>query len=63
MLMATQKLVVQCNVCGTEFELPEDVIDGEIASCPTCGARYIVRIKDGSVVLEEFKGDVEDYGE
>jgi alpha-aminoadipate carrier protein LysW len=50
-------------VCGTEFELPEDVIDGEIASCPTCGARYIVRIKGGSVVLEEFKGDVEDYGE
>lgn len=61
--MATQKLVVQCNVCGTEFELPEDVMDGEIASCPTCGARYIVRLKGGSVTLEEFKGDVEDYGE
>ncbi|MEM0485160.1 MAG: lysine biosynthesis protein, partial [Pyrobaculum sp.] len=56
-------LVVQCKVCGTEFELPEDVMDGEIASCPTCGARYIVRLKGGSVTLEEFKGDVEDYGE
>jgi lysine biosynthesis protein LysW len=61
--MATQKLVVQCKVCGTEFELPEDVMDGEIASCPTCGARYIVTLKGGSATLEEFKGDVEDYGE
>jgi alpha-aminoadipate carrier protein LysW len=32
--MATQKLVVQCNVCGTEFELPEDVIDGENSQLP-----------------------------
>jgi alpha-aminoadipate carrier protein LysW len=56
-------MAVQCNVCGTEFELPEDVMDGEIASCPTCGARYIVRLKGGSATLEEFKGDVEDYGE
>jgi len=61
--MAKQKLVVTCQVCGTEFELPDDVMDGEIVSCPTCGARYIARIKEGSVKLEEFKGDVEDYGE
>lgn len=61
--MATQKLVVQCTVCGTEFDLPEDVLDGEIVSCPTCGARFIVRLKGGSATLEEFKGDVEDYGE
>lgn len=58
-----QKLVVTCTVCGTEFDLPEDVIDGEITSCPNCGARFIVRIKGGKPTLEEFKGDVEDYGE
>ncbi|MFN3805003.1 MAG: alpha-aminoadipate/glutamate carrier protein LysW [Pyrobaculum sp.] len=59
----SQKLVVQCNVCGSEFELPSDVMDGEIASCPTCGTRYIVRLKGGSATLEEFRGDVEDYGQ
>ncbi|MFB6490570.1 MAG: alpha-aminoadipate/glutamate carrier protein LysW [Thermoproteus sp. AZ2] len=61
--MAQTKLVVTCKVCGTEFELPEDVMDGEITSCPTCGARYIVKLAGGKAVLEEFKGDVEDYGE
>lgn len=61
--MAQLKLKVVCKVCGTEFDLPEDVMDGEITSCPTCGTRYIVRLKDGKAELEEFRGDVEDYGE
>ena len=54
---------VTCKVCGTEFEVPEDVMDGELVSCPTCGTKYIVRISSGLISLEEFKGDVEDYGE
>lgn len=61
--MAGQSLAVACTACGAEFDLPHDVMDGEIASCPTCGARYIVRLKGGRASLEEFKGDVEDYGE
>ncbi|MEL9990280.1 MAG: lysine biosynthesis protein [Thermoproteus sp.] len=61
--MAKAKYTVICKVCGGEIELPDDVMDGEITSCPTCGTRYIVRLKDGKVELEEFKGDVEDYGE
>lgn len=58
-----QKLKVTCKVCGTEFDLPEDVMDYELTSCPTCGTKYVVRITKEGVALEEFKGDVEDYGE
>jgi len=61
--MAKVKLTDVCKVCGSEIELPEDVMDGEITSCPTCGTRYIVRLKEGKAELEEFKGDVEDYGQ
>lgn len=53
---------VVCSVCGTEFDLPIDVVDGEIVSCPSCGVRYVVRLV-GRVALEEFRGDVDDYGE
>ena len=52
-----------CSVCGSDIEVPSDVVDGEIMSCPSCGTRYIVKLVNGAVTLEEFKGDVEDYGE
>ncbi len=45
------------------MDVPSDVMDGEIVSCPSCGTKYIVRINNGQMLLEEFKGDVEDYGE
>ena len=61
--MTAKSAGVQCNVCGANFELPSDVMDGEITSCPNCGMRYIVRLTNGAAVLEEFRGDVEDYGE
>lgn len=56
-----QKLT--CNVCGSDIDVPADVVDGEIVSCPNCGTRYIVKLVNGAVTLEEFRGDVEDYGE
>ncbi len=52
-----------CSVCGADVDVPSDVMDGEIVSCPSCGTKYIVRINNGQMLLEEFKGDVEDYGE
>ncbi|ABW02126.1 hypothetical protein Cmaq_1299 [Caldivirga maquilingensis IC-167] len=58
-----QALKATCKVCGTEFDLPEDIMDGELTSCPTCGTKYIVKISKDKLELEEFKGDVEDYGE
>jgi len=57
------KTTVVCQTCGSEIELPEDVMDGEISSCPTCGTRYVVRLNEGKITLEEFRGEVEDYGE
>lgn len=53
---------VECTACGSEIEIPDDVLDGEIVSCPTCGLRYVVHLGVG-LKLEEFKGEVEDYGE
>jgi len=55
-----QKL--ECTTCGSELEIPDDVLDGEIISCPTCGSRYVIHL-EGGIRLEEFKGEVEDYGE
>ena len=51
-----------CNICGARIDVPSDAVDGEIISCPSCGARYVVKKVD-RIRLEEFRGDVEDYGE
>jgi len=60
--MATQQKLV-CQVCGADIDVPSDVVDCEIVSCPSCGTRYIVKLVNGAVTLEEFRNDVEDYGE
>jgi alpha-aminoadipate carrier protein LysW len=61
--MASGSVSVQCSACGSSFEVPNDVLDGEITSCPNCGMRYIVKLRNGAVTLEEFRGDIEDFGE
>jgi alpha-aminoadipate carrier protein LysW len=41
--------MVKCPECDAEIKVPEDSIEGEIVTCPDCGAGYeLVKSKDGS---------------
>jgi len=50
--------------CDADLEIPDDVISGEIISCPDCGMDYEVHIgEDGAVELKPAEIEGEDWGE
>jgi len=54
----------KCPVCLAEFELPDDVLLGEIVTCPDCGSELEVKeIKGSEVELKEVVIEKEDWGE
>jgi len=55
---------LKCLECDAELEIPEDVISGEIVSCPDCGMDYEVKLSsDGKVSLGTAEIEGEDWGE
>jgi alpha-aminoadipate carrier protein LysW len=54
----------RCPDCDTEIEVPDDVMKGEIISCPSCGLELeVTEIKGDSVELKELGIEGEDWGE
>jgi alpha-aminoadipate carrier protein LysW len=54
--------IITCPECEAEFELDDDVIEGEIIECPDCGVELEVISTDPLTV--ELAPDVEeDWGE
>jgi len=62
-LSNTMPKKVTCEICGTEFDIPDDVVDGELVSCPTCGQKYQVVLNSGSLQLKKIEVEAEDWGE
>jgi len=55
---------MQCYDCNTEFEIPNDVVIGEIVTCPGCGLEFEVKQVESSLItLEELIVESEDWGE
>jgi len=55
---------LNCPECDAELEIPEDVISGEIISCPDCGMDYEVEItEEGEIKLKPAEIEGEDWGE
>jgi len=54
----------KCPDCDAELEIPEDVMQGEILSCPICGLELeVTQIQGESVELQELGIEGEDWGE
>jgi len=57
-------VLMNCVDCGAGIEIPEDVIQGEIISCPDCGLDFvIVKDESGLLSLQELMIEGEDWGE
>jgi len=54
----------KCPDCDAELEVPTDVMQGEILSCPGCGLELEVKEINGeSINLQELLIEGEDWGE
>ena len=55
---------IKCLECGAEFDALDDIIIGEIVTCPDCGLELEVsRIAGGKVDVKTTKCSGEDWGE
>ena len=55
---------MQCYDCDTEFEIPKDVVVGEIVTCHGCGLEFEVKqVESDFITLEELIVECEDWGE
>jgi alpha-aminoadipate carrier protein LysW len=53
-----------CPDCDAEIEVPNDVMKGEILSCPSCGLELeVTKKEEDSVELKELGIEGEDWGE
>ena len=57
-------LKVECQECGANISVPEDVVVGEIVTCPDCGGDYEIASKSGDKVeLKQAETVGEDWGQ
>ncbi|MDH4221358.1 MAG: lysine biosynthesis protein LysW [Candidatus Bathyarchaeota archaeon] len=55
---------MQCHDCDTEFEIPKDVVVGEIVTCHSCGLEFeIKQVESDVITLKELIVEGEDWGE
>lgn len=58
------KSKVECQECGADISVPEDVVVGEIITCPDCGGEYEITSKvEGSLELKPAERVGEDWGQ
>ena len=56
--------LLKCPECDGDIEVPDDVISGEIVSCPDCGMDYEVEVtQEGEIRLKPAEIEGEDWGE
>ena len=56
--------LVKCELCDADIEIQEDVVVGEVITCPECGTEYeVVKITEKGVVIKEAEKIEEDWGE
>jgi len=63
-LRGALNLIKKCPECEADLEIPDDVIPGEVISCPDCGMDYEVHLKeDEEVIIKPAEIEGEDWGE
>jgi alpha-aminoadipate carrier protein LysW len=56
--------IKECPSCYFEFETDQDVIAGEVVTCPDCGIDLeVVSIQDGVATVQIAESGEEDWGE
>jgi lysine biosynthesis protein LysW len=57
-------MTTTCTECGSEVKVDNNVVDGEVLSCPVCGLDHVVKVDaSGNIFLKELAIEGEDWGE
>ena len=54
---------VKCSECDAQINVPDDVVSGEIVTCPDCGLNYEVVKNEDGVTFKPAESIGEDWGE
>lgn len=54
---------MNCPECEAKLSVPGDAQEGEMVSCPDCGADYEVTRENGGLGLKNAESVGEDWGE
>jgi len=58
------RMNIECKDCGAQISIPEDVVIGEIVSCPDCGGEFeVTSNSEGKIGLKPAESVGEDWGE
>ena len=55
--------MVKCKECEAEIKVPSDSVEGEIVTCPDCGASYELSKSDQGFTLKPAQTVGEDWGQ
>ncbi|RNJ74580.1 MAG: lysine biosynthesis protein LysW [Nitrosopumilus sp. B06] len=53
----------KCEECDAGISVPGDAVEGEIVTCPDCGAGFEISKKDGKFELKPAQTVGEDWGQ
>jgi alpha-aminoadipate/glutamate carrier protein LysW len=55
--------LVKCTECEAEIKVPNDSVEGEIVTCPDCGASYELAKSDQGFTIKPAQAVGEDWGQ
>ncbi len=55
--------MMKCPECDAEVKIPSDSIEGEIVTCPDCGASYELIKSSGEFSIKPAQVVGEDWGQ
>ncbi len=55
--------MIKCPECDAEVKIPSDSLEGEIVTCPDCGASYELVRSSGAFGIKPAQVVGEDWGQ
>ncbi|MBM2851557.1 MAG: lysine biosynthesis protein LysW [Candidatus Nitrosotenuis sp.] len=55
--------MVKCTECDSDISVPSDALEGEIVTCPDCGASFEITKSSSGFGLKPAQSVGEDWGQ
>lgn len=55
--------MTKCTECDSDISIPKDALEGELVTCPDCGASFELTKSSGEFGLKPAQSVGEDWGQ